>query len=358
MTPILDYNGFPNIIYTIIGFAPHKALLVLRATCRDIKNKADSILHRHILPCRLQDDHFHQDDHFQWRVWRTAIWLRNDDTLNTNARILDMQEADFFKDNANVDDINNGSFGNTHLVRVLPIPEDELGDKEDGTVDIDLNVPNSAVVAFIECHRSLPPVIRFWGHMDMVVVALMYHPNWVDGPFGHSCFIPDFTEADYDKDVYLLLVPDGEPSSDLAKTEVSGILTTLVLEVVDKFPYRITENQRITFVGAESWQHRWLERRIEFPGWYSNTDSDRGSDSDDDAGLRSITVQESCEPGASVADRFKWWINEVAKTQLTEDEYEEEDILMRVSFMTMKEFKAKLGNEVAELIISPYKSRD
>ncbi|BEI81074.1 hypothetical protein CcaverHIS002_0202340 [Cutaneotrichosporon cavernicola] len=355
MTPTLDYNGFPNIIDIIIGFAPHKALLALRATCRDIKNKVDPILHRHIRLGRRQDDHS------QWRVWGTAIWL-DDDTLNTNARILDMQEADFFKDDAIVDDINDGRFGNTHLVRVLPIPEHELGDKEDGTVDIDLKVPNSAVVAFIECHRSLPPVIRFWGDMDMVVVALMYHPNWFDGPFGHSCFIPDFNEADYDKDVYLLLVPDGEPWShgDPAKAEVAGILTKLLLEVVDKLHYHIKENQRITFVGAESWDHRWLDRRIKLLGWDSDSDndSDWGSGSNGDAGLQSMTLKEMCEPGASVADRFQWWINKVANIHLLGDEHEGEDLSMRVSFMTMKEFKAKLGNEVAELIISPYKSRD
>ncbi|GMK56486.1 hypothetical protein CspeluHIS016_0303260 [Cutaneotrichosporon spelunceum] len=135
-------------------------------------------------------------------------------------------------------------------------------------------------------------------------------------------------------------------------------LTVLAWGLVEEFPDR-----PIRFVGAEEWDDNWLRRKV--PRQYFESELDTidfalrlVNDSALDVGADYLNIEEDCGPDATVADRFKWWINAMADVYHSTDERMRMRIRQNVAFMTMDEFKAKQhGDEMAALMTSQYRSR-
>ncbi|BEJ11777.1 hypothetical protein CspHIS471_0202370 [Cutaneotrichosporon sp. HIS471] len=347
MSPSLDYVFYPHIIDAIVRFAPHEELLELRLTSKKIKLVADTILNRHIS--------LYSHPRIEGRrAWGTNIRRDSwDDEEHhpphnhpSKARILDLSEIHM---------IHNGlpfaydGFSGVNLIRALPASLDHLESYLDGIPDypneqIHFNLPNGTAVRFIEYHRSyyLFPVIT--GKVKTLVFAILYHPESWDE------WIPSFSSPNFEidcDDIYIILIPEGQPNME-ERDEQLSFGPTFLSDIVYKFGMRFdklwAENRRITFVGGESWDHRWIDRSIikDYEGGYQDYRwAVRGYPLEDLT--QEDFIQEQDNPGASITERFRWWLFEIASLCLGADYMPAFE--KSVSFMTLAAFNAKIDND-------------
>jgi hypothetical protein len=187
---------------------------------------------------------------------------------------------------------------------------------------------------------------------------MLYHPPSV------GQWIPTFRtpclELECD-DISIMLRPEDTENVDRQDEIIPrgpAFLSDIAYKFGKHFERLYAENRRITFVGGEDWEHSWLSHRIITEYDLASTTEDEWSDDDDDNDDSvedgRVVITEERMLGATVTDRFKWWLFKIADFYHA-DEDDTAKFKSSVSFMSFAEFTAKVDdNELAPLMMAQH----
>lgn len=303
----LDMAVYPHIFDTIVLLAFPMALLKLRGTSKDVRDKVDDRLCRHIII-----------KHRHLRTRFGKIWLRHDDPRIKKAVILDLPKGgvDYGFTGAIAPQLHN-----LRLIRTV-----------DFTADYSRGTPQCVSGLLTRKSKNMWLVT----HADLTSQARdsSYHWRFGDNKISKikSCCIHILYDPAHSRfpEVNLggILPPDGKmlyvlfsPSSssdtmwfnrmdrDLPPIK-PRLLNSLLLRIVRP------SSANICLVAVESWNHEWLNRKRN-------------------------GVKEETAPDADMKTRLQWWICEITE-KLPEQNRSQ---VSSITFLSLEQFRLRVPTE-------------
>ncbi|BEI81091.1 hypothetical protein CcaverHIS002_0202510 [Cutaneotrichosporon cavernicola] len=356
---MLDSQIFPHILDSVVAHAPTGVLFILRATSTNLKAKADACLCTHLvlkegLSCALdaltlwtpQDDVSDPATLNTLPITRpvtsTGLDLTPPDGRLAHVRVLDLHSPEYCvcekcegmfwmwtQMEARLDSLRALNSGPTPVrnIRLLRIMG-EWGHNLDRAFPALLtSLDPTRVVHFLSSTRwHLVP--RFHATLSFgsdVILNYSYSPKDVIFPSA------DFstTGGPAGRTVFIVFTGTDECSNILHLPGLTPVFNNLAAFISKRLRAAATMEDRVVVVGIETWNPQCLGTvAFKYMGEGRN-------------------CREDVEPGASLEERFRWWINAAAGDDAARVE-------AGIAYATNDEFKAYINDDDEyKLIMSP-----